>query len=273
MATNKIHFAALLYYDIEMRKFLSPLGVGFNHIDAAVVTTPDSMRCWVGSRAITHFTLNPSTKEISFMEMPGYNTKLWSKDLLLSMYSYDAGKPGDAVVDESTIPAQFWKYNNFTEQNFLFYLHLVQDASYDRFIRSMIDVSGRYEDVYWFKGKKYSGNDLRGKGLERWNGDGLLNQLDAQFYVRLAKRFYEATGILINRHWVEVEMKPAFFEAYSKELAENTVKFISISDVAEDIISSHNFDQEIWPVSNKYVDQYLNWMMEDMTNAIIGHHK
>lgn len=273
MATNKIHFAMTMLFAVECSDVLkerkSP--ISFDMVNAAKVTTPDSMRCWMGPRNFSHFTINPLTRKISGVVMPTADTTKWTEELVKYAETFDAGKPGNAVVDEATVPAEFWKYNFFTEQNFLFYLHLVQDACYDRFIRSLIDVSRRYEadPKFIFQGKTYSADDLRGKGMARWNGDGLLNQLDAQFYVRVAKRYFEKTGIRLNRQWIEDAMKPTYFEAYSPELAEKTVKFISIHDTAEEIITLGAFDRSCWPVSNGYVDQYIDWMMDDILNACI----
>ena len=91
----------------------------------------------------------------------------------------------------------------------------------------------------------------------RWQGEGLLNQLDTQVFVRLAKVYYEKTGILVSRQWIEDLIKPAFYKAYSKELAENTVRFLNISDYADEMISTKNFDVSGWPVSNRVADQFV----------------
>lgn len=257
MATNKIHF-------------LSALMEGFPAEDAAVIIINDSIRCWVPDRALGHFTINPDTNEVSWMTFPSIPVKEWNEDVLKNILSYSAGKPGTACVDEDTVLTEFWKHNNPVTQNHHIYMHLVQDELYDRFVRNFIDVSRRYEDVFVFQDKEYSGDDLRGKGMARWNDDGLLNQLDAQFYVRLAKLYYERTSILANRQWIEEIMKPAIFRAYHPDLAEKTVKFISINDLAEEIISSKDFDRECWPLPNSAVDEWVN-AMQDKILYLIGY--
>ena len=166
-----------------------------------------------------------------------------------------------------------WVHNDLTKQNFLFYLHLVQDNAYDRFVRSVIDCSRRYEDVYVFNGKTYTGADLRGKGMMRWMDDGLINVLDAQFYVRACKKLFEQTKVKANRKWIESTMKPAIYSAYSRELAEKTVIFISIPDKANELICKTNFDEECWPVPNNVVDQHIEWMLEDIRNAFIKYER
>lgn len=258
--TNKNHFLTALLY-------------GYSLEEAAIMTTPDSVRCWVRERALTHFTINPHTGEVSGMEFPDIDTRFWTEDIVqqnMAIYAFNAGKPGEACIDEPTIPNEFWAYNEKSPQNNLFYLHLIQDRLYDRFIRSVIDCSRRYEDIYIFNGEVYNGADLRGKGMARWNDDGLLNQFDAQFFTRLAKRYFEKTGMLANSQWIEDVMKPSIFGAYSEELAHNTVKFISLHPLSDELISQKRFDEEIrWPVPNRVVDTWIEWLFEELLNECI----
>jgi hypothetical protein len=265
MATNKIHALALLVAAQDCTEFCD-----CNIEDATVVTLNDSMRCWSGAREYSHFTINPETGMVSWMQMPTEDVSEWTEELVKSAERFSAGKPGEACVDEATVCSEFWRHNKFSKQNMLMYLHLVQDRIYDRFVRTVIDTSRRYEDVFIFNGKAYTGNDLRGKGMMRWNGDGLINILDAQFYVRLAKRYYEATGILANATWIEQVFKPAFFRTYSQELAEKTVKYVSINHFAEEVINNMSWDEETWPVPNWLVDQFIEWMIDDMVEAVLS---
>ena len=269
MATNKIHFLAALAWQYayagvmeipEARYFFTPRS-------AAVMTTNDSVRCWSGAREFTHFTVNPDTKMVSWCHFPIESVKYWTKDVIeRQMVKYSYGKPGKAVVDEATIPAEMWRHNDKTTQNLLFYIHLIQDCTYDRFVRSVIDVTRRYEDIYIFDGKEYTGAQIRGEGMERWS-KGLLSELDDQFFVRLAKRYFYYTKCKANRQWIEIVMCKAIRGAYSKELAEATVKYVSLSDKAEELISSERFDEECWPIPNTIVDQWIDWMFEDMFGA------
>ncbi len=273
MATNKIHYGMFLLFAREYSDVLEARKnpISFDEVNAAKVTTPDSMRCWSGYRGFSHYTINPVTKQISGMVMPTADTKDWSEGLIRYAHKFDAGNPGNAVVDEATIPEAFWDFNDFSLQNFLFYLHLIQDTCYDRLVRAYIDFSKMYDEnpTFMFQGKAYTADDLRGKGMARWNGDGLLNQIDAQFYVRVAKRYFEKTGVRMNRQWIEEVMKPSFFEAYSPELAANTVKFISIHDKAEEVITNGCFDEACWPLDNDVVDKWIDWMLEDTLNAVL----
>ncbi|MCR5185629.1 MAG: hypothetical protein K6D97_00735 [Clostridia bacterium] len=263
MATNKNHSVAFM---IAIMKTLQNGSFAIKDItgnirEAIILTTNDSMRCWLGSRAPSHNTINPATGKISWITYPTDDVSVWNKEMVLSAPMYDAGKPWTSCIDEDTILDEFWKHNAITIQNTLFYLHLVQDVAYDSYIRELIDCTRRSENLFTFKGKTYTDDELRGKGLARWNGTGLINILDAQFYVRLAKVYYRLTGILINSEWLKEVYKPAFFEVYSEELAENTVKFTAIDPTADEIITSKRWDDEIWPVSNEVVDGYVSSMI------------
>lgn len=271
MATNKNHFLAfLLWPHVYAGAIKDPRGrvsYYFNPQKAAVVTTNDSMRCWSRKREYTHFTVNPDTRAVAWCMFPTVSTKEWTKAMIEKMPKASVGKPGDSIVDEATIPEEMWKHNEVTPQNELFFIHLIQDRTYDRFVRSIIDTSRRYEDVYVFNGQELSGAQVRGEGMERWT-KGILSELDDQFFVRLAKLFYRYTNVKADRSWIQTVMNAAIYQAYSAELAEATVKFVSLSDKANELITKKNFDEECWPIPNGIVDQWIEWMMEDMFDAL-----
>jgi len=268
MATNKIHSVAFMIAMIESKQngTFTIKDFSGNIREAIILTTNDSMRCWLGSRAPSHNTINPATGKISWITYPADDVSVWNKGMVLSAPMYDAGKPWTSCIDEETILDEFWEHNAITIQNTLFYLHLVQDVAYDSYIRELIDCTRRSDNLFTFKGTTYTGDELRGKGMARWNGNGLINTMDAHFYVRLAKVCYEMTGTLINSEWIENVYKPAFYDVYSQELAENTVKFTAIDPTADEIITSMRWDDEIWPVSNEVVDGYVKYMI----NTTIG---
>ena len=271
MATNKIHFLAfLLWPHVYARVIGDSRGRAdyyFQPQKAAVVISNDSVRCWSKAREFTHFTVNPITGEVSWCQFPLLPVKHWTKEDVENMPKMSYGKPGVAIVDESTIPEVLWKHNERTFQNELFFIHLIQDRAYDRFVRSIIDTSRRYEDVYVFEGKELTGAQVRGEGIERWT-KGILSELDGQFFVRLAKQFFRYTRTKADRGWIESVMIPAIRQAYSADLAEATVKFVSLSDKVNELIAEERFDEECWPVPNAVVDQWVEWMLEDMYDAL-----
>ena len=270
MSTTKIHYALYLTFPYRFLKGSSP--VAFSKENAAKLCIPDAIRVWTGDRIFSHCTINPSTKKVSGIRMPLCDTKEWvTKEMVQCQTMVNAGRIGHAVVDEPTIPSAFWILNDFSIQNFIFYLHLVQDSMYDKYLWSVLDFSKRYEKhpTFLFNGKSYSASEVRGEGEARWKDNGLLNQIDSQVFVRVAKCYFEETGIKMNKKWIEEEMKPSFFSAYSQELAEHTTNCISFLDIADDIITSGDFDRDCWDIPNPYVDMWITWIMNEMYNAFI----
>lgn len=251
MATSKVHI-------------LLSLLTGMNLADAIVLTTPDSIRCWSGPRQFTHFTENPVTKEVSWIKYPETPVKEWTKTLIENSEKYDAGKPGVSAVDELTKKREFWKHNNNSHQNTLLYTHLLQDDLYDKYLRTYIDVSRMYEDIYLFDGKVFSGEEFRKSGDSRWNRESLVSSFDSQVFIGLAKILYTTNKIIANRAWFEKEVFPAFYESYSNELAEKTIRFITMSDFADETISKLKFDYQHGPVNPCEVENFM------MTATAIG---
>lgn len=244
MATSNLHIelALLSGYTLE---------------EAVVLTTPDSVRCWSGPRQYTHFTENPATRKISWIKYPEVPVKEWKQELIDSAEKFDAGKPGVAAVDEASNPSIFWNYNQKTNQNELFYAHVVQDVLYDDYLRTYVDTSKMYEDEYLFDGKIYTGDEFRKNGDERWSGESLVNSFNTQVFIAAAKKLYETRGIIANREWFEKEVFPVFYKMYSMELAEKTISFITMTDFADKSISSLEFDYQHGPVPSSDVDKFI----------------
>lgn len=238
-------------------------------IDAVLVGYNDFSRAQLGNRAFMHFTLNPDTGLNSYITLPDKPVHLISKKDLLNAEMFDAGKPGTACIDEISRPEAFWKHNKTSWQNLMFYLHIVEDDCYDRHtIRSFINTQKRYEGIFEFKGEILTADQLRGQGPSRWE-TGLINLLDNQFYIQLAKAYYEATGILANQTWIETEVKPAIRQIYSPELAESAVKFVNLNPKVDEIVSAKAWDEEIWPIPNFFAQQSVQWMMEAIHGAFL----
>lgn len=243
--TNKLHILFALLAGYSMKK-------------AVVITTPDSVRCWCGPRQYTHCTINPDTNEVSWIKFPNLPIKEWNKELMDAAEKYNAGKPGEAAVDEATELSEFWLHNETTDQNKLIFIHLIQDKHYDTYLRSYVDVSEKYQDRYIFEDHVYSGDEFRKSGQERWDGESLVNRFDTQVFIALAKRLYETQGIIANRAWFEQEVFPVFREVYSKELAEKTIRFVTMTDAANETISAKKFAYESGPVPADQVDAFID---------------
>lgn len=253
--------AAKLYAALNAETRITPSNsvlVGYN----------DFSRAQLGNRVFLHLTINPKTGKNSWLKVPEKDVKLISKEDLLAAEKFDAGKPGEACIDELSRPEAFWEHNSMSWQNFMFFLHLIQDDCYDRHIRSFIYTEKRYEGVFEFQGEILTADQLRGKGESRWE-TGLINLFDDQFYIQLAKAYYEATGILADQTWIDSTVKPAIHQIYSEELAESAVKFVNLSLRVNDIVSNKRWDEENGPIPNFFVLQGIQWMMEAIHGAFL----
>lgn len=236
--------------------------------NVALVGYPDFFRCYVGNRGFGHFTINPKTGEVSWITYPEKDVKEITKADLEAADKYDAGKPGTACIDELSRPEEFWKHNKFSLQNLFFYIHLIQDDCYDKVpIRTFINTEKRYEGIFQFNGETLTADQLRGKGPSRWE-TGLINLIDDQMYIRLAKAYYEETGIIANQEWIDTIVKPAIHETYSEEQANSACKFINLSERLNQIVSNKNWNGNV-PLPDFLMDQAITWMMEAIHGAFL----
>ena len=87
-------------------------------------------------------------------------------------------------------------------------------------IRTLIDVSGRFDDkfIYNRTGKVVDGATLRKD----------LFPMDDLFFIAVAKRIKSEFGISIDSDWFEKHVHQSFLRDYDEELANNTWKYINI---------------------------------------------
>ena len=55
---------------------------------------------------------------------------------------------------------------------------------------------------------------------------------------------------------------------FPKELAENTIKFVTIDSKVDELISSKKFDDEIWPISNGVSDFWSEVLLKEMESEL-----
>lgn len=229
----------------------------------------DAMRCWTGARETGHFTVHPQTGVTSWIQFPREELSEWSESLLKQAKSFNAGRPGPAAIDEDSMPREMWRHNRVTAQNVLFYLHVVQDRAYDRLLRSLVDTSRRYEDVYVYRGEYLTGDQFRGKADNRWK-TGLVNLLDNAVQVELSRRVYRAYGLIPDAKWVSDAVIPTVYRIYSEEFATRTVPFIRMNDTVNTLVSTLAFKDsaEVYPFEEWTIRQGVSWILQDMNAAL-----
>ena len=193
-------------------------GQDINTIDTLVsqLLLPDAIRMY-GPRQVFHFTEHPVTGNVSTVVLHTTPDNLKGiKNNLETNLQADIPK---AAVDEMSHPEVFAQLNpDWVGSGYE--THLNQDVEWDRWIRTLIDVSGRFDDkfVYNRTGKVVDGATLRKD----------LFPMDDLFFIAVAKRIKSEFGISIDADWFEKHVHQSFLRDYDEELANNTWKYINI---------------------------------------------
>ena len=200
----------------------------------AAVAYPDAIRMYTGPRPYSHFEVTPEG-EGSYFQFP--DTMKASGETVKEQVE-STGHLADhkpcAIGDDTSIEA--FKEHGMSGNPVIdkgVELHLIQDVKFDGFIRDKIDCSRKYEDVFTFDGKEYSGKEIRS----------VIGNMEQQGIYILAKKLYDEKGITANNEWFEREVRPTLFEQYPEELAENTFKYMHIDDEYDKLISTHDFSK------------------------------
>lgn len=193
-------------------------GQDVNNIDAIVaqLLLPDAIRMY-GPRQVFHFTEHPVTGKVSSVVIHTTPENLKGiKDKLETNLQADIPK---AAVDEMSHPEVFAELNpEWVGSGYE--THLFQDMEWDTWIRSLIDVSGRFDDMFVYNstGKVVDGATLRKD----------LFPMDDLFFIAVAKRIKAEYGITIDADWFEEHVHQILLRDYDEDLAENTWKYINI---------------------------------------------
>jgi len=248
MATNRIHFLAhLVFAEDYLRENIVLTKGFFSPKSAAVVMANNAIQCWLPQREFGHFTMNEATMLISWCMFPIKSIRSWNENDIKNMPRCYARRASYGFDNEETIPAEMWRHNEKTSQNKKLYLHLIQDRAFDRFVHTVLNCKNCSEEKY--------------KCIKQALEDG--------FYVRLARKYFQFTGTKANREWIENVMIPATQKAYSNSLFCEFAPYLTISDNENNLITNELWDKEMWPVQNWVIDQHIEWMLNDMYDALI----
>ena len=200
-------------------------GEDLSKIDTIVsqLLLPDAIRMY-GPRQVFHFTEHPVTGKCSSVVIKTTPNQLKGiKNHLETNLQPDIPK---AAVDEMSHPEVFAELNPAWVGSG-YETHLYQDMAWDTWIRTLIDVSDRFNDrfVYNRKGRVVDGATLRKD----------LFPMDDLFFIAVAKRIQTEYGITIDADWFEEHVHQNLLRDYDEELAENTWKYINIPSLDKPI--------------------------------------
>ena len=110
-------------------------------------------------------------------------------------------------------------------------LHLTQDFEYDDFIRNHIDCSKKYDDIFTVNGNTFNGKDVRR----------IIAEVEEDGVAILEQWIYSKYHIGANQEWFKENVYDVICKVYSKELADNTYKYMKIRDDIEAAIHSQDW--------------------------------
>lgn len=209
-------------------------GQDINNFDTIVsqLLLPDAIRMY-GPRQVFHFTEHPVTGKCSSVVIKTTPNQLKGiKGKLETNLQSDIPK---AAVDEMSHPEVFAELNPAWVGSG-YETHLYQDMAWDTWIRTLIDVSGRFDDkfVYNRTGRVVDGATLRKD----------LFPMDDLFFIAVAKRIQTEYGITIDADWFEKHVHQNLLRDYDEELAENTWKYINVPELDKQIVLPEFVTQE-----------------------------
>lgn len=224
MLTIQHSLITLLILDGDMEKFRSVI---------PYVLLPDAIRCYTGARQLSHFEVNSDNSDVSWMQFPLDLKTLNKENVHEVVKSHLADNIKSCCIGETTMIPTFLKYNKHLP---LIYhtgveLHLTQDFEYDDFIRNHIDCSKKYDDIFTVNGNTFNGKDVRR----------IIAEVEEDGVAILEQWIYSKYHIGANQEWFKENVYNVICKVYSKELADNTYKYMKIRDDIEVAIHSQDW--------------------------------
>ena len=220
---------------------------------------PNAIQMFIGHRQPSHFEHHPSYPYVSWMRFPeGKMLKFLSEENLTDSVSwYVAEKIPAVAIGEETNIATFDKFNSDLAHHHEIRTHLVQDIILDTVLREqMIDPSDRFEDSYTVRhsGVKMDGKELRSQIA-------LFQELG---FIKLVGMVYKSTGVLLNKDWFDIYVQNALYDAYPEDMAQNTYRYMKISEELNHRLNAHNFELTQEEMDSVYMAEELDAILEAM---------
>lgn len=213
------------------------------------ILLPDAIRKYTGLRQYSHFEINPSNGDTSWIKYPT-NLKELNDETVEKLPKYLATKLTKCVLGEKTEINVFQKYNKHLPKDEYFGIkkHLIQDQIFDKWIREEIDCSRRNENVFLFQCKEFQGTDIRK----------LITDIEYQGLYILAYMNYQTYGITTNQEWFNKYVKEQLDLAYPKDLVDRTYQYMRIPDYINEKISKHDWSElkQGYVSLESYIDMY-----------------
>lgn len=201
------------------------------------ILLPDGIRAYSGPRQMSHFEQLPDATDTAWMIFPDEVTlRKLSKDTFeekVRCYLPD-GYP-KCVIGEDTDLNMFDVKNYGNRHYHALRMHMVQDIILDNVLRDkLVSVSGRFKDkftVMW-NHQEIDGATLRTQ----------VAMFENLGFIHLAGKVFERTGRVLNNKWFEEYVLEPLCAAYPEDLAQNTFKYMRLSDEDDARITAMEFE-------------------------------
>ena len=180
---------------------------------------PDAIRKYTGARQTSHFEINSTGTDVSFMKFP-LDLKNLTKETSEKIEGHLAGDIKPCCIGETTQLHVFDQWNKHLPIQYYcgIRMHLIQDYFYDEFIRKIIDCSDKYNDKFIYNGKFIDGTTVR-KYVADIEEDG---------FCILAKEIYNKCGVVTDQAWFDRNVRDIIKIVYSDDLATGTYNYMKI---------------------------------------------
>lgn len=204
----------------------------------AAVVFPDAIRAYSGPRQYSHFEESPNGDDASYWVIPTDMSNVSKESITQSIEENShMAEVIPAAIGENTSLETFFNTNTETmgaENPTMFYGvkdHLVQDITFDKFIREKIDCTDKYNGKFSIGERELDDKEVRT----------VIGEIEQQGIYSLAKQVYEQTGITANAQWFEDTIKPILEKEYPSDLAEKTFNFMKIDEKINEYITNHDW--------------------------------
>lgn len=180
---------------------------------------PNAIRKYTGARQTSHFEINSTGTDVSFMKFP-LDLKNLTKETSEKIEGHLAGDIKPCCIGETTQLHVFDQWNKHLPIQYYcgIRMHLIQDYFYDEFIRKIIDCSDKYNDKFIYNGKSIDGTTVR-KYVADIEEDG---------FCILAKEIYDKCGVVTDQAWFDRNVRDIIKTVYSDDLATGTYNYMKI---------------------------------------------
>lgn len=180
---------------------------------------PDAIRKYTGVRQTSHFEINSTGTDVSFMKFP-LDLKNLTKETSEKIEGHLAGDIKPCCIGETTQLHVFDQWNKHLPIQYYcgIRMHLIQDYFYDEFIRNIIDCSDKYNDKFIYNGKSIDGTTVRK----------YVTDIEEDGFCILVKEIYDKYGVVTDQAWFDRNVRDIIKTVYSDDLATGTYNYMKI---------------------------------------------